>query len=205
MLLIIIFSYDSAALFKFLVSSTRDKHWKFCAGWNHFGSIWVLYHLRSFQTKYQNMSIRSQLFKFDSCVSRPLAVHFTKVFPLLNKLEVNSVLSSSWLLTKYWPHNCAYNTTVLLSCKILLRSDHSLNYKHDDIIKWKHFPRYWPFVWGIHRSPVNSPYKGKWRGALMFSLICVWINGWVNNGEAGDLKRYHTHYDVTVMGSKFYN
>ena len=25
---------------------------------------------------------------------------------------------------------------------------------HDDVIKWKHFPRYWPFVRGIHRSPV---------------------------------------------------
>ena len=35
--------------------------------------------------------------------------------------------------------------------------------------KWKHFPRYWPFVRGIHRSPVNSPHKGQWRGALMFS------------------------------------
>ena len=57
---------------------------------------------------------------------------------------------------------------------------------HDDVIKWKHFPRYWPFVRGIHRSPVNSPHKGQWRGALMFSLICVWINGWVNNREAGD-------------------
>ena len=36
---------------------------------------------------------------------------------------------------------------------------------HDDVIKWKHFPRHWPFVWGIHRSPVNSPHKGQWRGA----------------------------------------
>ena len=42
---------------------------------------------------------------------------------------------------------------------------------HDDVIKWKHFPRYRPFVNGIHRSPVNSPNKGQWRGALMFSLI----------------------------------
>ena len=33
----------------------------------------------------------------------------------------------------------------------------------------------------------------------MFSLICVWINGWVNNREAGDLRRYHGHYDVIVM------
>ena len=52
---------------------------------------------------------------------------------------------------------------------------------------------------GIHRSPVNSPHKGQWRGALMFSLICVWINGWVNNREVGDLRRYRASYDVTVM------
>ena len=111
---------------------------------------------------------------------------------------------------------------------------------HDDVIKWRHFPRYWPFVWGIHRSPANYfhkdtdqrkyqssaslafvegihrnifrvtghvcanspvtgefPHKGQWRGALMFSLI--WINSSVNNREAGDLRRYRTHYDVTVV------
>ena len=44
---------------------------------------------------------------------------------------------------------------------------------HDDIINWKLFPCYWPFVWGIHRSPVNSPHRGQWCGALMFSLICA--------------------------------
>ena len=66
----------------------------------------------------------------------------------------------------------------------------------------KHFPRYWPFVWGIHRSLVNSPHKGQWRGALMFSLIRAWINGWVNNGGTGDLRRHRAHYDVTVMFTK---
>ena len=70
---------------------------------------------------------------------------------------------------------------------------------HDDVIKWKHFPRYWPFVRGIHQSPVNSPHKGQWRGALMFSLICTWIKPWVNNCEASDLRCYRAHYDVTVM------
>ena len=70
---------------------------------------------------------------------------------------------------------------------------------YDNVIKWKHFPRYWPFVRGIHRSPVNSPHKGQWRGVLMFSLICVWINGWVNNREAGDLRHYGAHYDDIVM------
>ena len=42
-------------------------------------------------------------------------------------------------------------------------------------------------------------HKGQWRAALMLSLICAWINGWVNNGEAGDLRRRRAHYDVTVM------
>ena len=70
---------------------------------------------------------------------------------------------------------------------------------HDDVIKWRHFPRYWPFVRGIHRSPVNSQHKGQWRGALMFSLICIWLNDWVNNREAGDLRRHRAHCDVIVM------
>ena len=61
------------------------------------------------------------------------------------------------------------------------------------------FPRYWPFVRGIHRSPVDSPHKGQWRGALMFSLICVLTNSLPNNRGAGDLRRYRAHYDVTVM------
>ena len=61
------------------------------------------------------------------------------------------------------------------------------------------FPRYWPFVRGIHRSPVNSPHKVQWRGALVLSLTCAGVNGWLNNREAGDLRRHGTHYDVTVM------
>ena len=70
---------------------------------------------------------------------------------------------------------------------------------HDDVIICKHFPRYWPFERGIHRSPVNSLHKGQWRRALMFSLLCTWIHGWVNNSEAGDLRCHHAHYDITVM------
>ena len=70
---------------------------------------------------------------------------------------------------------------------------------HDDVIKWKPFLRNWPFVRGIHRSPVNSPRNGQWRGALMFSLICARINDWVNNRVAGHLRCYHAHYDVTLM------
>ena len=61
---------------------------------------------------------------------------------------------------------------------------------------------YWPFVRWIHRSPVNSPHKGQWRGALMFSLICSWINGWSNNVEAGDLRWHRAQYDVIVMNPR---
>ena len=70
---------------------------------------------------------------------------------------------------------------------------------NDDVIKWKHFPRFWPFKWRNHRSPVNSPHKGYWRGAYRFSLICAWINSWGNNRHAGDLGRHRAHYDVTLM------
>ena len=65
------------------------------------------------------------------------------------------------------------------------------NVKHDDVIKWKNFPRHWPFVMGIQ--------KGQWRGTLIFCLICAWTNSWANNRDAGDFKRHGAHYDVTVM------
>ena len=84
--------------------------------------------------------------------------------------------------------NCAFHTGVYFV-------------SHDDVIKWKHFPRYWPFVGGIHRSPVNSPHKGQWRRALMFSLICAWTDSWANNGDAGDLRRHRANYDVIVISS----
>ena len=81
----------------------------------------------------------------------------------------------------------------IINCNVIRIND------HDDVIKWKHFPRNWPFVWGIHRSPVTSLHKGQWRGALVFSLICVWINDCGNNREAGDLRRYRAHYYVIAM------
>ena len=66
-------------------------------------------------------------------------------------------------------------------------------------MKWKHYPRYWSFGRGINWSPVNSPHKGQWHGALLFSLIFTWINGWVHSREAGDFRRHRAHYGVIVM------
>ena len=61
------------------------------------------------------------------------------------------------------------------------------------------FPALLTFCEG--NSPVigEFPHKVQWRGALMSSLICAWTNGWANNADAGDLRRYRAHYDVTVV------
>ena len=79
---------------------------------------------------------------------------------------------------------------------------HLITWLHDDVMKRKHFPRYWPIVRGIHRSPVNFTHKGQWHRYLMFSSICAWINGWVNTAEAGDLRRHRAHIDVTLIGTR---
>ena len=83
--------------------------------------------------------------------------------------------NTTWIV--FWGHRDSVSKTIT---------------RHGDVIKWK-------LLQGIHWSPVNSPHKGQWRGALMFSLICAWIHGWVNNREAADLRRYRAHYDVTIM------
>ena len=123
--------------------------------------------------------------------------------------------SGKIMITENQCFQCTYRTIrlrVLLNTSkrcMLVTSGHSrsteFSDEHDDVIKWKHFPRYWPFVRGIHRYPVNSPHKGQWRGALMFTLIWARINGWVNNCEAGDLRRNLAHYDVIVMANGIMN
>ena len=100
--------------------------------------------------------------------------------------------------------NCLFTSTPVPFWKCVMPVFDGVGYDaflifHDDVMKWKHLPRYWPFLRGIHRSPVNSQHKGQRRGALMFSLICARINGWVNNSEARNLRRHHAHCDVTVM------
>ena len=75
---------------------------------------------------------------------------------------------------------------MLIACSIImfLKSRYFASL-HVVFTWWRHqmetFPRYWPFVRGVHRSPVNSQHKGQWRGAWILSLICTWIDGWVKH------------------------
>ena len=86
----------------------------------------------------------------------------------------------------------------MLWLKLIEVSKEAPGVSHDDVIKWRHFLRYWPFVQRIHRPPVNSPHQGQWR-----ELWCLlWLASWINNREAGDLRRHHAHYDVIVMHFK---
>ena len=62
------------------------------------------------------------------------------------------------------------NRSVVADCDYLVDEIKKSN-NHDDVIKWIYFPRYWPFVRGIHQSPKNYPHKGQWRGALMLIFL----------------------------------
>ena len=148
----------------------------------NFSETLIEIHIFSFKNMHLKMS--ADIFSRPHCVKcwpmisicvRPLyanihmPLHFLVVY---KSVLINQVMPGNW---RPIPESLAYNSL-----------------HHYDVIKWNHFPRYWPFVWGIHRWP-------EWRGASIFSLICVWINDWVNNGEAGDYRHYRGHYDVTVM------
>ena len=141
-----------------------------------------------------------------------------KIRKELHVMLIQIVRRSSLFLSLFHKPSCSewFPTVFLVPCWLFLhhKTRARMNMRlcsqlpgleaslHDDVIKWKHFPRHWPFVRGIHRSSVNSTHKGQWRGALMFTLIWARINGWVNNREAGDLRRHRVHYDVTVMEYK---
>ena len=117
------------------------------------------------------------------------------------KLQITEMCFALVMFSKYI---CWYEFTVSST----LRKDCSLatNFlkTHDDVIKWKPFPRHWPFVWGIHRSPVNSPHKGPWRGDLKFSLICALTNAWVNKRDAGDLRRHCAHREDVMTWTHYW-
>ena len=140
-----------------------------------------------------NAGICMNAFMLDRVYNNIIFVH--DIFINYNLVWNELYLSSAQLL-----ENALLDEISNMSPEPLLRMTIDTNWNtvamnHDEVIIWKHFLRYWPFVRGIHRSPVNSSHKGQWRGALMFPLICAWIN----NREAGDMRRYRAHYDVIVM------
>ena len=139
-------------------------------------------------------------------------------FNVLNhELTGPSVFTSSWLrpCAVSNRYKVAESSTMAAHIFPATATNLSKGKYHDDVIKWKHFPRYWPFMQG--NSPVNGEFPTQRPATRTFDvfLICAWIkdcvkiemlviwdariNGWVNNRDAGDLRRRRAHYDVTVM------
>ena len=121
------------------------------------------------------------LFDFHSALAQgsdleSLNMDFINVRYILYSLDSGEKLVISWLpsvppVRSHMKRYCFQNEWMIWAAYISRFLKNGLS--HDDLIKWKHFPRYWPFARGIHRSPVNSPHNGQWRGALMFSFICA--------------------------------
>ena len=105
---------------------------------------------------------------------------------IFHNIHLNLILLSTNGLN-HLRSNCLVIIWDELMCKHLLIVD-------DDIMKWKHFLRYRPFVRGIHRSLVDSLHWGQWCRALMFSLVCVWTNCWTNSQKAGELRCLGAHF-----------
>ena len=132
----------------------------------HIHSVFFLY----------TMLCRTEMHKYLRIVQWVSFVHLntaqsTKTTLLLTPTFCENV--SVWMTKNYFCIHKSRSISIFLSAI-------TPNY-HDDVIRWNHFPCYGPFVRVMHRSPVDSPHKGQWRRALMFSLICAWTNGWAND------------------------
>ena len=127
-----------------------------------------------------------------------------QIQPFLFAKKLSKTSSAKMAAILSWPQrvNKRFTLGVSLSCVF---GDHSGGYnvhptgntiwRYDDVIKWKYFPRYWLFVKGIRRSPVDSPQKASDADLWCF-FICACTNSWTNDRDADDLSR---HYDITVM------
>ena len=82
---------------------------------------------------------------------------------------------------------------------VRLKKERAIEFSHNDVIKWKHFQRYWPFVRGIHRHRWIPRTKASDAELWCFLWSAPWINGWVNIREAADLSRHCAYHDVIVV------
>ena len=90
-------------------------------------------------------------------------------------------------------------TVACRNCNIELSESRNNGSDHNVVIAWKYFPRYRPFVRGMHRSPVNSLHHASDVELWYFLWSVPSINSWVNNREAGDVRRHRAHYNIIVM------
>ena len=109
------------------------------------------------------MSFMKMQLKTSSAKWRQFCPGGCELKPMMENSRVTSLISKR-IQTGAWMH-LQVDTTCGLAAHYWFG---------EDVIKWKHFPRYWPFWRGIFRSPVDSAHKDQLCGAFIFSLICTW-------------------------------
>ena len=162
---------------------------------------------------YDSNSTETRSFKYDwQCVSVGAGSSLSPVVfgskplsePTLTSLQLHLWITRLPRMNHEAGHTCKTVNICHLAFKMQTLSE-IYNYSreilaiHDDVTKWKHFPRYWSFVRGIHRSPEFPSQRPVTQSFDVCFFICAWINSWVNNRKAGDLRYLRAHYDVTVM------
>ena len=168
-----------------------------CVTWPQYDKI--VLHMARLHQWCQLRVLFSNQYKYHICPRRPEADQSVSFVQMPRKPFIDTdPLSELVELERVQTDNVS-GTKQLVKLKSCSRVENEIEYYYDDVIKWKRFPRYRPFVRGIHWLPVNSPHKVQWRGDLMFSLIYAWTNGWANNQDAGLSRRHYAHYDVAVM------
>ena len=109
---------------------------------------------------------------------------------------IHSSVVSMYLWT-YQPGHGSFISNEIIIVSHEERSHLRLQY-HDDAIRWKHFPRYWHFVRGISDRWISLTKAGD-EELWCFLWSAPWMNGWVNNSEADDLRSHRVHCNVNVM------
>ena len=115
--------------------------------------------------KKHDLDFCRQMTESQSDKALPEMLQIVTLVPMFEKLSVKWKTHFCWIMISPWQSYLCEKKIYMIFTPRKIRISY-------DVIKWKHFPRYWPFVRGIHRSPVNSLHKGQWRGTLLFSLIC---------------------------------
>ena len=137
---------------------------------------------------------------------RPVTRSFGVFFYLRLNKRLNKPARRLWFETPsrlWWRHRNEWRGTPTYISHLYPHIRLHIKRHHCFMTWWRHqmeiFSALLAICAGNSPVPDEFPHKGQWRGALMFSLSCVWINGRVNNREAGDLRRYRAHHDDTVM------
>ena len=204
-LLLLLFSLSSS-------SSSSSSYYYYC--YYHYYYYYYHYYYHYYYYYYYHYSVNNipyqcdincaGHFTLDALASRPVAcgICATKVF--FNHWRISRVVADG--LVPIW-HQDIWNPHDDVGWSVPLRNPPNLMQQ----VSWDMmtssngniFRAYWSFVRGIHRSPVNTPHEGQWRGALVFSFIYAWTKSSISKRDTGDLWHHRAHYDVIVMSDQY--